>query len=310
MNCSKAVKQKSLELGFDLVGITSAAAIAPDHAQYLRDWLKNGFFAGMEYMSRNIEKRINPSKLLENAVSVVCVGLIYKPEGVETVENPGLARVSDYALYDDYHAFIKDRLWELADYIDEITSHENIRTKVCVDTAPVAERSLAQRAGLGFIGKNHMLINPEMGVEIFLGELITDVQLEPDMPMENTCSDCNKCIRACPTAAIDADGGFDANRCISYLTIEHKGDFTKDQAAKIGNSLFGCDKCVQACPYHQYGQTRKNQQMKFHENRRWLDPVEVLNWDQATFDKFFAGSPAARLGLEGLKRNAKACVKP
>jgi len=308
MNYTKAVKQKSLELGFDLVGITSASPIAPEGAQYLRDWLKNGFHASMGYMSRNVEKRVDPSKLLENAVSVVCVGLVYKPENADIREKTGFVTVSDYALYDDYHGFIKQRLFSLADYISEISPGNDIRTKICVDSAPVAERSLAHRAGLGFIGKNHMLINPEMGVEIFLGELITDFQLQPDTPMENSCSDCCKCIRACPTGALGADGSFDANRCISYLTIEHKGNFPPAAAAKIDNSLFGCDRCVRACPYHQYGQTRKNQDMKFYENRRSLDPAEILNWNQADFDKIFAGSPVERLGLEGLKRNAKACI--
>jgi epoxyqueuosine reductase len=310
MNYTKAVKQKSLELGFDLTGITSASKIPPSHAQYLRDWLKSGFHADMGYMSRNIEKRLNPAVLLENAISVVCVGLVYKPQTPDNDENAGFAGISDYALYDDYHGFIKERLFALADYISEISHSQNIRTKICVDSTPVAERSLAQRAGLGFIGKNHMLINPEMGVEIFLGELITDLQLEPDEPMENACSDCCKCIRACPTGALSADGSFDANRCISYLTIEHKGDFPDGTAAKIGNSLFGCDRCVRACPYHFCGQTRKNQDMKFCVNRRYLDPAEILNWDQEMFDKIFANSPVERLGLAALKRNANACIKP
>lgn len=309
MNCSESIKQKSLELGFDLVGITSAEPIGTEDARHLSAWIDNGFCAGMEYMKRNLEKRINPAKLLENAVSIVCVGLIYKPDIDIKPENSDMAQVSDYALYDDYHDFMKQRLWVLADYIKNLDPKRKIHTKVCVDSAPAAERSLAQRAGLGFIGKNRMLINPEMGLEIFLGEILTDFKLGPDNPMSNSCSDCDKCIKACPTGALTRDNGIDARRCISYLTIEHKGEIPDDKASAIANSLYGCDKCVKACPYHRYGQTKKNKQFKISENRKFLAPEMIANWDQQTFDQYFANSPVERLGLEGLKRNAKVCRK-
>ena len=308
MNCSESIKQKSLQLGFDLVGITSANPISAGHAQKLQAWLDADYSADMAYMKRNLEKRINPAKLLENAVSVVCVGLIYKPDLDSTPPKNTLAQISEYALYNDYHDFMKQGLWALADHIKNLEPKRQTRTKVCVDSAPVAERSLAKRAGLGFIGKNRMLINPEMGLEIFLGEILTDLQLDFDTPIANSCSDCDKCINACPTGAL-RDNGIDARKCISYLTIEHKGDIPDDKAPTIGNTLYGCDACVTACPYHRYAPTKKNKDFEIHKNRLSLDPADIADWDQQTFDKYFANSPVTRLGLDRLKRNARICCE-
>ena len=310
MNLTEAIIQKSIELGFDLVGVTCADQIPPADARYLCDWLNNGHFAGMEYMNRNVEKRIDPAKLFENAASIVCVGLIYKPERVGKQHKAGLAKVSDYAVYEDYHGFMKQRLLKLAEFIEEISENKKPRFKACVDTVPVAERSLAARAGLGFIGKNHMLINPDLGVEIFLGELMADLELEfTSKQILNGCGDCEKCLNACPTGALGKDGSFDANKCISYQTIENKEKIPEEIACKIGDSLYGCDRCVAVCPYHINAPTRRNLQFKHYRQNKWIDPAEILQWDKETFEERFAGTAVERLGIERLKRNAKVCIE-
>jgi len=172
----------------------------------------------------------------------------------------------------------------------------------------VAERALAMRAGLGFIGKNRMLINPQLGPQIFLGEIITTLKLQADEPITDNCSNCNKCIEACPTGALRPDGRFDANKCISYLTIEYKDQIPAELAEKIGDRLFGCDECVLACPYQEDAPVCTNKQFKFYNDRAKLDLRRILNLSRQDFDAEFADSPINRLGLDRLKRNARICL--
>lgn len=311
MNLTKEIKAKALELGFDLVGITDASAIEARQSQYLEDWLKQGFAAQMNYMQRNFEKRINPCELLENAQSVICVGLNYNrayPKQKTPMPAKPLGRISTHAQYQDYHGFIKKLLRKLADFIIALTDKDT-QFKICVDTVPLAERALAQRAGLGFIGKNHMLINPKLGSQIFLGEIINTLKLLPDKPMKNHCPDCDKCIRACPTGALDYQGRFDANKCISYLTIEHKAETAPELAQKIGDRLFGCDECVCACPYQVNAQLCQNRDFKFYPERSELELKKVLNMSESDFKADFADSPVERLTLNRLKANAEICLK-
>ena len=223
MNAMKEqIRQYCLDLGFDAVGITTAEPVETAHVQYFRQWLDAGLAADMGYMHRNTEKRFDPAKLLNCAKSVICVALNYRLNKNQQADNPSV-RIARFAQYEDYHPFIKDRLFKLAEFIVRVgRAHaDQIKFKACVDSVPIAERALAQRAGLGFIGKNHMLINPELGNQILLGELITTLELEPDEPFEQIpCGDCGRCIRACPTGALSFDGTFDARKCISYQTIE------------------------------------------------------------------------------------------
>lgn len=311
MNLTEAIKQKAIELGFDLVGVTGARPIDAEQIEYLKTWLAAGRAASMNYMHRNFAKRTDPAKMLPGAKSVICVGLNYKPPPIDDPPDdiPGdYGRIANYALYEDYHPFMKKCLQELARFMSDTSGASNSAFKICVDSAPLAERALAQRAGLGFIGKNHILINPHLGLQIFLGEIITDIELDHDSPMTNHCPDCNKCIRACPTGALDTEGGFDANKCISYLTIEHKADIADELAGKIGNRLFGCGECVLACPYDLIAPACANKEFKSFAQYRQILPAQVLAWRQAQFDRFFADSTVKRLGLERLKRNAKICV--
>ncbi|HIJ54183.1 MAG TPA: DUF1730 domain-containing protein [Planctomycetes bacterium] len=360
MGLAEDIKAKAFELGFDVAGITDAAPIDDEQFKLLADWVAFGYAGRMNYMRENLDKRTNPAKLLNNARSVICVGLNYTPPPArgtrdETGHLPSsrpMGRVANYAQYEDYHLFMKKQLRKLVDFISSVADggHE---FKICVDSVPLAERALAARAGLGFIGKNHILINPRLGPQIFLGEIITSLKLPADEPIlchsersllsfraersaveesiknchsesfasledklreesiestTNQCHSCNKCIEAYPTGALRADGQFDANKCISYLTIEYKGQVPADLAERIGARLFGCDECVLACPYQKDAPVCRSEQFKFYSNRAKLDLSRILNLTEEDFEAEFAGSPIKRLGLDLLKRNAQICL--
>jgi epoxyqueuosine reductase len=307
MELKDKIKQKALTLGFDLAGITTAAPVDENSRRHFEDWLDRGYAGGMDYLGRNIEKRFNPAELLDGAKSVICVALNYKLPGDVPA---GAARVADYALYEDYHEFIKARLSALAEFIAQTAAEKNIRFKICVDSVPLAERALAQRAGLGWIGKHHGLIHPTFGGQLLLGELITTLELAADAPFEkDLCGDCEQCLRACPSGALNETGDFDGRKCISYLTIEEKSDIPQDLAKKIGNRLFGCDECISACPYQAAAPVCANKEFQFFPQRRVLQPEDILNWTQADFEQTFKDSAVERLGLERLKRNAHVCLQ-
>jgi len=331
MNLADSIKQKARRLGFDLVGITDASPIDAGQFKLFTDWLDSGYAGRMSYMHRNLDKRTNPAKLLKNAQSLIVVGLNYTPpktrkEPPEATEPKG--RVANYARYEDYHPFIKKQLRKLTTFISSLVG-EGLQFKICVDSAPLAERALAIRAGLGFIGKNHMLINPKLGPQILLGEIITSLKLKTDeptfrhsersgpegraveesiRPITAKCSDCNKCLTACPTGALRPDSQFDANKCISYLTIEYKDQIPADLAEKIGDRLFGCDECVLACPYQENAPVCKNKQFKFYNDRAKLNLQALLDMTEDDFQTQFADSPIKRLTLQLLKRNAQICL--
>jgi len=309
MNLTNSIKQKALDLGFDLVGITDAAPIDSSQIKYLQDWLDAGYAGQMTYMHKNFEKRTNPAKLLKDAKSVICVALNYTPPKTKSkASDKPTAQIANYAQYEDYHIFIKKLLYELADFIKTESCDPDFKFKACVDSVPLAERALAQRAGLGFIGKNHMLINPELGPQLLLGEIITNIKLEIDGPMNHSCKDCSKCIKACRTEALQNDGRFNANKCISYLTIEYKGDISQDLAGKFDGQIFGCDKCVAACPYTKNAPACKNKRFKFYPDRTKIELDRILKMTEKDFESEFADSPILRATLPTLKRNAKICI--
>lgn len=310
MGVSQDIKHKTIDLSFDLVGVTDASPIDAGQVQILTEWLESGYAGQMEYMHRNLPKRLNPAKLLKNAQSVIVVGLNYSPpeqkQRLEDKMEP-MGKIVTYAQYEDYHPFIKARLYKLVDLLNTVTGSGS-KFKVCVDSAPVAERALAVRAGLGFIGKNHMLINPKLGCRILLGEIITDLELQADEPIKADCADCNKCIQACPTGALRPDGQFDAGRCINYLTIEHKGQILPELSKKIGDRVFGCEECIRICPYQCNAPARSNTEFKFYPNRAELSLQKILDLRPESFEAEFSSSVIKCLGLEGLKRNARICL--
>ncbi len=310
MSLSQDIKHKTIELGFDLLGVTDASPIDTRQAEVFAQWLKSGFAGRMDYLHRNLQKRLNPARLFENAQSVIVVGLNYTPpknksKPPDTAASTG--RIAAYAQYEDYHSFIKERLYKLTDFIKSLAG-PGVKSKICVDSVPLAERALAVRAGLGFIGKNHMLINPDLGCRIFLGEIVTDLKLPVDEPVAGDCAGCRKCLDVCPTGALRPDGQFDAGRCINYLTIEYNGQIPPELVGKIGDRLFGCDECVAVCPYQKNAPACKNKQFKFYPDRTRIDLQEVLSLSAEAFEVEFAGSPIKRIGLEGLKRNARICL--
>ncbi len=310
MNLSQEIKHQAIELGLDLIGITDASPIDTRQVELLSQWLKSGCAGQMSYLQQNFEKRTHPALLLENAQSVICVGLNYKPPKQKPKKpDPDIpsGKVASYAQYEDYHPFIKERLRKLTEFISSADGRQH-KFKICVDSVPLAERSLAVRAGLGFIGKNHMLINPVLGPQIFLGEIITTLKLSTDNPIIHNCSNCDKCIGACPTHALTPDGQFDANRCINYLTIEYKDQIPPELAKKTADRIFGCNECIIACPYQNNAPVYKNKQFKFYNNRTWLDLSRILNLTQQEFDAEFADSTIRRSGLERMKRNARICL--
>ena len=353
MSLTEEIKSKALELGFDIVGITDAKPISSEHVHKFQNWLESGCAGQMSYMHKNFDKRTNPSQLLENAQSVIIVGLNYNPPksvGCDTSHqiNPNpTGKIVSYACYEDYHTFIKNRLRELVDYIiklneqdknwipasagmtesgiqnnNRVTSDERpAASKICVDSVPLAERALAVRAGLGFIGKNHLMINPKLGCKVFLGEIVTDIKLQYDesiysnlsgvrciAPEETLCLHCDKCIKVCPTGALRSDGMFDASKCINYLTIEYRGEIPSELADKIGDRLFGCEKCIDICPYHKKALACKNRQFKFYPERMEIELEEILNMDEKLFHEKFHNTAIQRTGMEVLKRNARICL--
>lgn len=308
MTLAEDIKHKATELGFDLVGITDASPINAEHSKLLSDWLNAGRAGQMKYMHRNFDKRINPAKLLQNAQSVICTALNYTPPKTKPPSTTApTGRIANYAQYENYHPFIKKQLRKLTGLISAITAGD-FEFKICVDSAPLAERALAARTGLGFIGKNCMLINPQLGCQLLLGEIITTLKLKTDKPITADCSGCNKCINACPTGALSTNHQFDTNRCISYLTIEYKGKIPADLADKIGDRLFGCDECILACPYQKNAPVCKNKELKFYSDRTMLNLQNVLNMTEDDFVAGLADSPIKRTGLEKLKANAEICL--
>jgi len=327
MTLTERIKQKALDLGFDIVGITDASPLHPDFLNHLLGWLDAGYAGTMTWLHKNLDKRTNPAKLLPGAQSVIVVGLNYKPAPVSRDPAPvsrdpapvmrstsdesritsHFGSVAAYARYEDYHPFIKKQLRKLVDFITEKIC-PCLQFKICVDSTPLLERAFAARAGLGFIGKNHALVNPRLGPQIFLGELITNLPLDPDKPVAESCTGCDKCVVACPTGALRADGSFDATKCISYLTIEANTDIPADLAPKIGNHLFGCGECLLACPYQQKAPSCANKKFVFHPDRANLDLNEVLNLTEDEFHIRFAHSPILRSGLTHLQKTAKICL--
>jgi len=310
MGLAENIKQKAFQLGFDLAGITDASPLNNEQFKLFSDWLAFGYAGRMDYMRDNLDKRTNPAKLFKNAQSIICLGLNYTPPKTQkepTTSAGPMGTVANYARYEDYHPFIKKQLRKLTDFIAS-SAGAGFRFRICVDSAPLAERTLAARAGLGFIGKNRMLINPELGPQLFLAEIVTSLKLPTGEPIKAGCSNCNECLTACPTGALMPDGHFDANKCISYLTIEYKAEFPPDLAPKIGARLFGCDECVLACPHQANAPVCKNKQFRFFADRAKLNLHQILNMSEDDFETKFADSAFLRLGLDRLKRNAQTCL--
>ena len=293
---SAECRRLAAELGFDACGITGTAAIA--HPEALQSWLANGYHGDMGYMPRQKATRIDPSRTWEEARSIVVVLHNYYCEPSAPY---GMAR---YAQGVDYHRVTKNRLDTLGRQITALAGHGTWRS--FVDAGPMPERELAQRAGLGWMGKNTMLINPRLGSFTFIGVALTDLDLEPDAPFEaDRCGSCRRCLDACPTQAFVAPRVLDARRCISYLTIESRKDIPEDLREKVGDWLFGCDVCQDVCPWNvRFAQPATEPAFAPRPTDEWPTLQEILKMEERHFDEAFGESAIERARLSGLKRNA------
>lgn len=304
-NLTERVKEIARQLGFDLVGVTGLAPSA--QADFYAHWLAQGYHAAMGYMARPdaVEKRADPRRIMPEARSVIVVGMNYHLGPAPPIA--GLqGRVSRYAWGADYHAVMLAKLERLADEL-AAQAGRPLAHRAYVDTGPLLERELAQRAGLGWIGKNTNLIHPRLGSYFFLGELLIDLELEPDDPFTaDRCGNCTACIDACPTGALIAPRTLDARRCLSYLTIEHRGAIPEELRPLLGNWVFGCDICQEVCPWNQRfaRQARRADEHTFQAAHSLLDLPELLALDEEAFRARFRETPLWRPRRTGLLRNA------
>jgi epoxyqueuosine reductase len=261
----------------------------------------------MAWLERNAHKRIEPGRVLAGARSIITLGVSYYdgPEAARPAGDSCAGEIARYARFADYHDVIGERLKALTDWVNRLGGAET-RSLWYVDTGPVLERDLAQRAGLGFIGKHTNLISRELGNWFFLAEIITTLELPPDAPEKNRCGSCRRCLEACPTGAIVAPFQLDARRCISYLTIELKGAIPVELRGAVGNRIYGCDDCLAACPWNRFA--RAGSMMAEHRRAELEGPelAELLSLDEAGFEARFAGTPMMRAGRRGFLRNV--CV--
>lgn len=295
------IKQFARKLGFDLVGI--APAEPSMHRAYFRQWLDNGRAGDMDYLDRRFDERIDPATYLPGARSVVCVAMNYHfPLGDPAAGES--ARVARYALGDDYHELIKQRLYDLADWVRERVPGS--RTRCGVDTAPIMEKELAARAGVGWMGKNTCIINREAGSWLLLGEVISTLELPFDEPAIDYCGTCQRCIDACPTQAITAPYELDASRCISYLTIElHDRPIPAELQPKLEGWIFGCDICQEVCPYNRAAPAAEDPALRPRFASGRINPDEILSWSDDDYYRRLRGSAMRRVKLPVLQRNAR-----
>jgi epoxyqueuosine reductase len=290
------LRNQARSLGFSLVGI--ARAHDADYFLHFQEWLASGYAGTMSYMERDAEARRSPTSILTEVRSVVMVALAYGESRDEESEARNakeaiIGKVARYAHGPDYHIVLRAKLKELLAWVQG--HRPNCRGRAVVDTAPLLERDFARRAGLGWIGKNTMLINKHRGSYFFLGALLLDFDLTPDDPHTGFhCGTCTACLDACPTDAFPAPGVLDARRCISYLTIEHRGSAPPDLRSGVGDWLFGCDVCQEVCPWNRRDESKPET----------IDAVEVLTLSEAGFRERFGGSALERTRRRGLVRNA------
>jgi epoxyqueuosine reductase len=290
-----SLKARAVELGFDRVAIGPASP--PEHGPAFRRWLAAGYGATMDYLARRESERLEPARVLPGARSVVCVALNYY-QG-ETAEASSWSSVARYAWGRDYHSVITPRLAALAEHLSQAAGAVS---KGYVDTGPVLERDLAARAGLGWIGKNTMLLHPELGSWFFIGVLLTTAALDADEPLADRCGSCRACLDACPTKAFVAPYVLDARRCISYLTIEHRGAIDPELAGQLGPWQFGCDDCQSVCPWNRKAPTTR--EPAFHPTAPYPGAARIAEMGDEELRKRFANSALLRAKPAGLRRNA------
>lgn len=295
---SHHIKQVASKLGFEFCGIARAEFLE-EEAPRLEKWLKMGFHGEMSYMENHFDKRLDPTLLVPGARSVISLLYNYFPD---EIQDPDSYKISKYAYGEDYHSVIKDKLREMLHSLREDLG--DFHARIFTDSAPVMERTWAQRSGLGWIGKHSLLINKKRGSFFFLAEIITDLELDPDQAFKTDhCGTCTRCLDACPTEAIVPNKTVDASRCISYFTIELKNEIPQEFKGKFDDWMFGCDICQDVCPWNRFSMP--------HREKRFEPRPELLNysrkdWEEITeevFSEIFRASAVRRTKFAGLKRN-------
>lgn len=302
---SSQIKAEALRLGFDACGIAKAEPIRQEVAEEFREWLRQGHHASMQYMENHLEKRLNPQLLMEGVRSIVCVALNYKPSAQQNQEGYQLAA---YALGRDYHDIVKEKLHQLAAYIIRQWEDEEqpVSYRAFTDSAPVMERYWAMQAGIGWIGKHHQLIIPKSGSMFFLGELFLNIPLAYDQPATSHCGNCTRCIEACPTGALTAEGPFRAEQCLSYLTIENREEIPPEMKDKMGSTIYGCDRCQQACPWNTMGAPTREPALQPKEELMTMTREQWQHLSEEDYRRLFKGSAVKRAKYSGLMRNIQA----
>lgn len=309
---TEAIKAEAKHLGFFAYGVAKAEAVDDTTARHIKDWIQKGNYADMDYMTNYTDKRLDPRLLMNGVKSIVSVALNYAPN--KTIPK-GEYQFAAYALGKDYHDIMKDKLRQLATkfgFEDELYSDNQITNKcrIFVDSGPVLERYWAEKAGLGWTGKNHQLIIPHAGSMFFLGELFLDVELEYDIPIKSHCGKCHKCIDACPAKAISENNEIDAERCLSYQTIENRNDISENVAMEMGDTIYGCDKCLTACPWNKFAQPNNTPELQPKEELLNMTKEKWQSLTEEEYRELFKGSAVKRAKFKGLKRNidAVACI--
>ncbi len=296
------IAARAAALGFDACRIAAPDA-GPEAAQHLAAWLAAGHHGSMEWMAETAERRASPRALWGEVRSVIMVGLNYGPDRDPRTD---LARrdagiISVYARHRDYHDVVKGKLKDLAGFVARQAEGSNV--KVFVDTAPVMEKPLAEAAGLGWAGKHTNLVSRDFGSWLFLGSIFTTLALEPDSPGTDACGSCRACLDACPTGAFPAPRQLDARRCISYLTIEHKGPIEAALRPLMGNRIYGCDDCLAACPWNKFAQVGREAKLQARDDLAAPKLEALSRLDDAAFRALFSGSPIKRIGVDRFLRN-------
>ncbi|AOM80394.1 tRNA epoxyqueuosine(34) reductase QueG [Pedobacter steynii] len=296
---SRMIKAEALRLGFMQCGIAKADFLE-EEASRLEKWLKNNHHGEMGYMENHFDKRLDPRLLVDDSKSVISLTLNYFPE--ERQQDPDAPKISKYAYGTDYHLVIKDKLFQLLNFISEEIGE--VSGRAFVDSAPVMDRAWAKRAGIGWIGKNSNLINKKSGSFFFLAELIVDLELEYDNPFETDhCGTCTKCIDACPTDAILSPFIIDAKKCISYLTIELREEIPQSFNDKMENWMFGCDICQDVCPWNRFSVPHSEPKFQPNENLLQMKREDWLDITEDVFKTIFKNSAVKRTKFKGLTRN-------
>lgn len=292
------IKEKAKKTGFDACGIAQVAT-ADSEALFFDRWLKEGNHAGMAYMENHREIRLNPAGLVEGAKTVISVALNYYPEQKLPLEAPHIAY---YAYGKDYHFVIKEMLNELWSAVTGQTDTGTAR--FFTDSAPILERYWAWKAGLGWIGKNTNLIIPGKGSFFFLGEIVTSLEADHyDMPQKDRCGSCSRCLEACPTEALEGPRHLNARKCLSYLTIENRGEIPAEQAACLGNRLYGCDTCQEVCPWNRFARPTRIEAFRPAPALFSLRKEDLKGFSREEYNRIFAKSAVKRAKYEGLIRN-------